>query len=161
MKKFNPNITGGLSIDCIKYPFADVSSVKRSIAEFIKTQYPSKWQANDDKITFYNKLFRIKVSRSRNTIRAFNKGKLTVFKDQGKIEVTFSGSLYRGVAIAAIQALIVTAIVLYANSGAFYLAPLFFLLAYFLQVYLTHIVFPMALGKWLHQYLKDNVDENT
>jgi len=153
MKKLRPSLQGSFHIDMSKHKGVTKASVISSLTEYIRSQYPSWHSQKGQKILFSNKVFRFKVSRGRNFIRAFNKGELQITQEDGIIYISYEGSLYRGLFIAAIQALIAFLLIIYAAPSAWWFAVLFFALGYFLQVYATHIVFPQMLGMHIHDFL--------
>ncbi|MFY0674973.1 MAG: hypothetical protein JXQ87_16350 [Bacteroidia bacterium] len=161
MSKLSLNIDGDFKFDTNKYPFLKISAVKKKAASFVKGQYPSKTNIHDGEIDFANSVFRFKVNRSRNVLRAFHKGSIKVSKVENSIIIKYSGKLTRGLTISALHTLVVFVIFAYSAPQALYVAPLFFILNYFLQIYLTHIVFPMNLGKAFHELLVDENNENT
>ena len=156
MSKFSPNINGSFHVDISKYPKITTSELLSTLSDFIKQQHPSWSKKNSTTISFSNRLFRIKVSRARNFTRAFNKGKIEIERDGKYANINYSGSLYRGISIAAIQTLIFSFGIYYLAPSALYIAPLFFLLGYFFQVYMTHVVFPMAITKEVHKLITDD-----
>ena len=161
MSKLSLNIEGDFKLDLNKYPFLKLSVVKKKAANFIKGQYPSKTNVQNENIEFSNSGFRFKVNRSRNVLRAFHKGVIRVYKEDNIIIIKYSGKLTRGLTISALHSLVVFAIFAYSAPQALYIAPLFFILNYFLQIYLTHIVFPMNLGKVFHELLVEESNENS
>ena len=161
MSKLSLNIEGDFRFDLNKYPFLKLSAVNQKAANFIKSQYPSKTNIQDGEIHFSNSVFRFKVNRSRNVLRAFHKGSINVIKEENSIIIKYSGKLTRGLTISALHTLVVFVIFAYSAPQALYVAPLFFVLNYFLQIYLTHIVFPMNLGKAFHELLVEKNDENS
>lgn len=148
-----PSLQGSFHVDTTKHKGISKASLISSLTEYIRSQYPSGYQQKGQKILFSNKVFRFKVSRGRNFIRAFSRGELSISQEESVIYISYAGSLYRGLFIAAIQALIAFLLLIYAAPSAWWFAVLFFGLGYFFQVYATHIVFPQSLGKHIHEFL--------
>lgn len=159
MSKLSPNITGSFHVDISKYPKLSTSQIAQALASFVKAQHPSWTGRTGNTVKFSNRLFRAKVSRAHNFTRAFNKGTIEVEKEGDHVNINYSGSLYRGISIAAIQTLIFSFGVSFIAPSALYIAPAFFLLGYFFQVYMTHVVFPMSITKEVHLLITKDEEE--
>lgn len=153
MKKLLPNIQGSFHINLDSHKGINRNSLRKALVEYTRSQYPSRYHEDGHEIHFSNRLFRFKVSRSRNYIRAFSKGFLKLKLEEQTLYIQYEGHLYRGVFIAAIQALLVFGIFLYAAPTYWWFAIIMFAMGYLLQVYTTHIVFPQALGKHIHSLM--------
>ncbi|MGB0431280.1 MAG: hypothetical protein ACPGLV_12465 [Bacteroidia bacterium] len=161
MEKIKPSIEGEFKFSLDKYPYLKEQQINQASAQFIKSQYPSKFNHTKEKIEFSNGLFRLKVNRGRNILRAFDKGVVTTQVNNKHLIVSYKGTLKRGLAISALHTLIVIIVFAFAVPTGIYFSPLFFILNYFLQIYLTHLVFPMNFGKALHEKLIELKDENS
>lgn len=153
MKKLLPNINGSFHIDLTENKQVNRKQLYKSLVDYIRSQHPSKQYEKDQGIHFANRLFRFKVSRSRNFLRAFSKGDVQLTQKEQTLYVTYKGALYRGVFIATIQAMLVFFLLLYAAPSAWWFAIVMFAMGYWLQIYTTHIVFPQALGKHIHSLM--------
>lgn len=155
MTRLSPKIRGAFHVDISKYPDITLVSLRDRLTQFVQQQHPSSSSAKGNVIYFSNRLFRLKVNRARNFTRAFNQGKIEVRSEDSQLEILFEGSLYRGVSIATIQTLIFSFGIFFFAPNALFVAPLLFVLGYFLQVYMTHVVFPMAVSREVHEMIKE------
>lgn len=161
MKKLLPRIEGEFTLDGTKYPFLNKTLITKELQDFVKFQYPGKMLWQNEVLHFYNPLFRWKVRRGNNYLRAFNKGELSLQVAQDAYTISYRGTLYRGIMVSALHALIVFVIFAYFAPQALFLVPVFFGINYLTQIYLSHHVFPMALAKHLFGVLEKNQHENS
>jgi len=156
MKKLFPKIDGSFHIDLTNFPKVTVKDMKDSLEFFLKSQYPSGYRSDADKLSFWNNIFRFRVNRGRNYLRGFNKGHVSLRKEENVLYIEYSGTLYRGVFIAAIQALIAFGIFSYFAAGGWWIGFIIFIMGYLFNVVITHTVFPMWLAKHIHTFLSEN-----
>lgn len=161
MKRLKIHISGRFHLDGNKYPFLTYNLVLASINAFIEEQFPSNSQRNTGNIQFKNSIFRFKVRRGKNYLRAFNSGQINLEASKNIYEISYQGTLHRGVVLASLHTVFIAVVFWYIAHTAMFLIPVFFIANYLIQIYLTHLVFPMALAKHLHQLLKDNDHENS
>lgn len=155
IKNFSIKIQGEFDLDHKKYTKLSNSLIKNRLDDFVKLQYPSSYSTGSDQIQFSNQLVRFKVRRGKNFLRAFHKGRLSITKDEEYFTVTYEGSLLRGLFLSAFYTAMVFLVFWYLAPQALFVTPVLFLLNYFFQVYLTHVVFPMSLAKELHKLLEE------
>lgn len=153
MTMFVPLIDGQFHLNKQRYPAASQKSLKSHINDFVKRQHPSRSSSTSTRIDFGNKPFRFKVNRGANFLRAFSKGYVEVTNSEGEINMSYGGSLTRGVFTTAFYTLIALVFCLFNWQSLYWLPGVIALVSYFTQITLTHIVFPRVIQEEVKKYL--------
>ena len=148
-------------IEKSQFNFATTSGLGNFFLEQLSAQMPSKIEQKGTLIVIRNSLFRVKVDRLRNMLRAFNALTINLEEGDDKIKITANGTLYRGLFIAAMHGTISTLILLYAAPHIIWLALFVFVLSMLGQILSTHYLFPKFFSALCSAYLKTVSNEDS